>query len=115
MECQNAKMIDMSACNLIEEIPDKTFYNCDGISNVKLPTSVTKIGGYAFYDCDALISVSGCDNVIYIGIQPEETVSVGALTQSQVDAIDTKCGATFGANMVKDLVKIALEDAEGGK
>jgi Na+-translocating ferredoxin:NAD+ oxidoreductase RnfG subunit len=58
---------------------------------------------------------SSKDNVIYIGIQPEETVSVGALTQSQVDAIDTKCGATFGANMVKDLVKIALKDAEGGK
>lgn len=58
---------------------------------------------------------SSKENVIYIGIKPEETVTVGALTEADVDAIDTKCGATFGAEMVKNLVKVALEDAKGGK
>lgn len=58
---------------------------------------------------------SSKDNVIYIGIQPEEAVTVGSLTAEDVNSIDTKCGATFGADMVKNLVKVALEDAKGGK
>ena len=58
---------------------------------------------------------SSKENVIYIGIKPEEAVTVGALTAEAVDSIDTKCGATFGADMVKNLVKVALEDAKGGK
>ena len=29
----------------------------------------------------------------------------------EVTNVDTKCGATFGANTVKQLVLIALEDA----
>ena len=57
---------------------------------------------------------SSKDNVIYIGIKPEETVTVGSLTADDVNAIDTKCGATFGAETVKNLVKAALEDAKGG-
>ena len=88
MECQNAKSIDMSACTIITEIPDKTFYNCDGIGSVKLPTSVIKIGGSAFYDCDALTSVSGCDNVVSIGertfYQCNVLASVSQLTNLEV-------------------------------
>ena len=57
---------------------------------------------------------SSKDNVIYIGIKPEEAVTVGALSSDAVDAIDTKCGATFGADTVKNLVKAALADAKGG-
>ena len=57
---------------------------------------------------------SSKDNVIYIGIKPEETVTVGTLTSEAVDAIDTSCGATFGADTVKNLVKAVLADAKGG-
>ena len=44
-----------------------------------------------------------------------ETVTVGELTESQVNSINVKCGATYGATLVKDLVNIALQDAKGGK
>ena len=32
------------------------------------------------------------------------------LTLSDIDLIDTKCGATFGAQTVKELVKVAFDD-----
>ena len=36
------------------------------------------------------------------------------LTLSQVTSIDTNCGATYGANTVKELVTIAFNDYNGG-
>ena len=36
------------------------------------------------------------------------------LTLSDVTAIDTNCGATYGANTVKELVTIAFNDYNGG-
>ena len=57
---------------------------------------------------------SSKDDVIYIGIKPEEVEPVGSLTADDVAGIDTACGATFGADLVKDLVNAALEDANGG-
>ncbi len=44
-----------------------------------------------------------------------EEVVIGDLTDSQVGSIVVKCGATYGANLVKELVQIALTDAKGGK
>lgn len=43
-----------------------------------------------------------------------EQVEIGDLTQAEVSEIDVKCGATYGATLVKDLVNIALSDAKGG-
>lgn len=36
------------------------------------------------------------------------------LSLSDVTAIDTKCGATYGANTVKELVTVAFNDYNGG-
>ena len=58
---------------------------------------------------------SSKDEVIYIGIKPEDIEQVGSLSYDDVLNIDTSCGATFGANLVKELVTVALEDANGGK
>ena len=44
----------------------------------------------------------------------KEAVTIGDLTEAEVKAIDVKCGATFGATLVKELVNIALSDAKGG-
>ena len=44
----------------------------------------------------------------------KENVTIGDLSESAVNAIDVKCGATFGATLVKELVSIALNDAKGG-
>ena len=40
--------------------------------------------------------------------------SISDLTEAEVNSIDVKCGATYGATLVKDLVNIALTDAKGG-
>ena len=37
---------------------------------------------------------------------------VSSLETSKIDGIDVKCGATYGATLVKDLVKIAQNDAK---
>ena len=44
----------------------------------------------------------------------KEDVTIGDLSEAEVKAIDVKCGATFGATLVKELVNIALSDAKGG-
>lgn len=55
------------------------------------------------------------ENVIYIGIKPEEAPEVGTLTEADFESINTTCGATYSADMIKELVKTALTDAKGGK
>ena len=51
------------------------------------------------------------DEATHLGFAPEKGEAVSDLTIDEVVNIDTKCGATFGANKVKQLVLIALEDA----
>ena len=43
------------------------FYNCDGLTSVEIPSSVSSIGDYAFYSCDGLTSVSIPGGVASIG------------------------------------------------
>lgn len=57
---------------------------------------------------------SSKDEVIYPFIKPADTPTVGALDEASVSGIDTVCGATYGAVLVKDLVNTALADAKGG-
>lgn len=57
---------------------------------------------------------SSKDEVVYPLIKPSDTPEVGALEGAQLEGIDTSCGATYGANLVKELVTVALEDAKGG-
>ncbi len=53
------------------------------------------------------------DTTIHIGVQPAESETVGSLDST--NGIDTSCGATYGANLVKELVQAALDDAKGVK
>ena len=51
------------------------------------------------------------DEANHLGFAPEKGEAVSDLTIDEVVNIDTKCGATYGANTIKQLVLIALEDA----
>lgn len=53
------------------------------------------------------------DDANHFGFAPTTPDKVSDLTINDVLNVDTKCGATFGANTVKQLVLIALEDAMG--
>ena len=48
-------------------IPYGAFYNCESLTNVNLPDSVTSIGEEAFYNCTGLTSITIPDSVKSIG------------------------------------------------
>ena len=48
-------------------IDDYAFYDCDGLTSVTIPNSVTSIDDHAFYDCDGLTSVTIPNSVTSIG------------------------------------------------
>ena len=49
------------------EINQYAFYNCDSMTSVVIPDSVTSIGGYAFGSCDSLTGAVIPDSVTSIG------------------------------------------------
>ena len=51
----------------VTEVGYDAFYNCDALTSVTIPNSVTKIGNYAFWGCDALESITIPDSVTSIG------------------------------------------------
>lgn len=51
----------------VKIIPDYFLDNCDGITSISIPSSVTSIGVAAFYDCSKLSSVTILDGVTSIG------------------------------------------------
>lgn len=57
---------------------------------------------------------SSSDEVIYPFIKPADKEVIGSLNSDDLLNIDTKCGATFGADLIKELVNVALLDANGG-
>ena len=48
-------------------IGDRAFYDCDGLTSVTIPNSVTSIGDFAFSDCSGLTSVIIPNSVTSIG------------------------------------------------
>ena len=51
----------------VTKIGDYAFYNCDSLTSVTIPDSVTTIGAYAFHYCRSLTSVPIGDSVTTIG------------------------------------------------
>ncbi|MBR3123592.1 MAG: leucine-rich repeat domain-containing protein, partial [Prevotella sp.] len=53
--------------NEVQNIGEKAFYNCSGLTSVTIPNSVTSIGNFAFSGCTGLKSVSIPGSVEEIG------------------------------------------------
>ena len=65
---------------LITTIGEKSFYNCSGITSIKIPDTVTSIGNNAFYNMSLITSV----------IVPNSVTSIGA-------------GAFYGWNSLEEI------------
>jgi hypothetical protein len=51
----------------VTRILNEAFVNCDGLTSVTIPDSITSIGGFAFEDCSSLTSVTIGNSVTSIG------------------------------------------------
>ena len=51
----------------VTKIGNWAFYNCDGMTNIEIPDSVTSIGNYAFDACTSLTSINIPSGVTSIG------------------------------------------------
>ena len=49
--CSGLTSIDLSKCTSLTSIGDKAFYYCESLTSITIPTSVIKIGSYAFLGC----------------------------------------------------------------
>ncbi len=59
----------------VTSIGEYAFYNCDGLTSVTIGNSVTSIGYHAFYNCSSLTSVTIGNSVTTIGISAFERCS----------------------------------------
>ncbi len=64
-ECDNITSIVIP--NSVTVINERTFYSCDSLVSVTIPSSVIGIEDHAFYFCTSLTSVTIPDSVEYIG------------------------------------------------
>ena len=51
----------------VAKIGDYAFYNCSSLTSITIQTSVTSIGKYAFYNCSSLTSITIPNSVTSIG------------------------------------------------
>ena len=81
-------------------IPAGLFRNCDNLTSVTIPDSVTTIGKDAFWDCDSLTSVTIPDSVTTIGAgafyhcDSLKSVTIGDSVTTIGDAAFQSCGLT---------------------
>ena len=63
----NQLVTDLVIPSTVTKVNQYTFYNCTGLTSVTIPDSVTSIGSYAFAYCNGLTSVTIGSSVTSIG------------------------------------------------
>ena len=121
----HTKLIKYVGDGVVVDIPDgtvtigkKVFNDCDGITLVKIPTTVESIGDYAFYSCSNLESVnlssvksigsrafSFCTKLTTLTI-PESVESVGSEAFYYCNKLETvnilSSGTIFGSDAFRE-------------
>ncbi len=76
---------------IVTKIGEYAFYDCDALTSITIPDSVTSIGNYAFIGCDALTSITIPDSVTSIGW--EAFYNCSALTSVTIGNSVTSIGS----------------------
>ena len=66
-QCYALTTVTFAGQSSLTEIPYYTFYDCDNLTSISIPDSVTSIGGYAFDECDGLTAITIPSSVKTIG------------------------------------------------
>ncbi len=85
----------------MDSIPNNAFSNCEGITSIMLPNSITSIGSYAFNNCSSLTSITIPDSVTSIGSYAFNNCS--SLTSITIPSNVTSIGYSLfsGCNSLK--------------
>ncbi len=75
-----------------EEVCDKAFCCCDGLTEISIPDSVTRIGDEAFWGCEALASIEIPASVTTVGNKAFKFCK--SLSPATAAAIRTRFGTT---------------------
>ena len=100
----NLTGVDLNGCtdiiipSNITSIGPYAFYNCSELTSVTIPNSVTNIGNYAFYNCRGLTSVTIPDSVTSIGRCAFDACS--GLEEITLPFIGLRRGDTYGEDAV---------------
>lgn len=109
----------MSIPSSVTKIGDYAFYNCTNLTSIELPSGVTEIGDYAFYNCTNLSSLTLPSGVKEIGFSAfQGCKSLTSVTiPSGVKYISSftfyECESLRFINLPSDLKYIGEEAFEG--
>lgn len=89
----------------LQSIHEKAFYNCESLSEISLPETLSSIGESAFENCTSLESINLSDSLCFL-----DTNSFANCTSLIKATISTIYIGSFAFNNCTSLVEVVIED-----
>ena len=92
------------------------FYNCESLTSITIPNSVTSIGSYAFYSCNSLTSITFAENSKLMSIGSYAFHSCESLTSITIPDSVTSIGSSAfsGCTSLKSMTLPFVGNAKYG-
>ena len=110
---QCEELTDVSLPEGLQEIGSDAFFMCAKLDNISLPSSLADIGARAFYDCENLKQITLPDGLVSVG---DSAFSDAALTELVIPDSVMFLGrnAFFGTDVVKITIPDTIEKISNG-
>ncbi len=95
---------DVTSCEINSDckiIADNAFYDCDELTSISIPESVTNIGSDAFYGCDNL-QYNEYDNALYWGNDENKYIILVKAKSTHITSCEINSGCRIIANSAFD-------------